>query len=87
MVCRLEVSHLLDPLSPLNEKPLTPVVTPAWFLGLLIVIVKIPSCTSFNVAFQYHAEMATPGSSAGGTVLGSIVKHCTEPDAIVGVPP
>ena len=44
---------------------LTPVPTPPWLCGLLIVIVKIPSATLSIVAFQYHIETVAPRTDAG----------------------
>ena len=74
MVCGLEGSpRVMFTLSQIYEERLTPVLVPAWLLGFLIAIVKMPSGTLFNVAVQYHWETETPGI-AGGTSFGSIVK-------------
>ena len=74
MVCGLEGSpHVMFTLSQIYEERLSPVLVPAWLLGFLIAIVKMPSGTLFNVAVQYHWETETPGI-AGGTSFGSIVK-------------
>ena len=66
---------------------LTPVPTPPWLCGSLIVIVNIPSAKFSIVALQYHFETVTPRIAAGWMFASGIVKHVTEPDFTEGEEP
>jgi len=69
------------------KKWLTPVRTPLWLAGLLIVIVNTPSATSSIVPFQYHLETVAPMTDAGLISPSEIVWHSTEPEFTEGVEP